>query len=248
MDVTEEELLSVQLYAVRHADAAYVAARPRGRPDRYCRRRRTIRSANARRGHPDDCIGLLFDFRLGAFLGAYVALAVDYRSTHAVLPVMTLRRTRTARRSPVPSSRPPLRPARLARLEQDDVTGADLLSRPVPLLNPSGAGRDDQYLSEQTGVPRGPCPGLEGHGTAARAGLSAAKSGSRRTVPVDQSTGHWRGYAFAKGWEPPFVIFIRTSPWVFTGFTNIGNDTALRCRMRRRLLIFGLRRSTFEKR
>ena len=47
-------------------------------------------------------------------------------------------------------------PVPFARLEPDDVSGADLLDRSTVALDASTAGGDDQRLPEWMGVPGGP--------------------------------------------------------------------------------------------
>src|SRR5262245_36208762 len=52
-------------------------------------------------------------------------------------------------------------PVLLIRLEPNHITWADFLDRPAPLLNPTGAGRDDQRLAERMRMPGGPRAGFK---------------------------------------------------------------------------------------
>ena len=81
----------------------------------------------------------------------------------------------------------------------NDVAGADFLDGAARALRPAAAGGDDQRLAERMRVPGGARAGLEGDaGAAARApGSGGSKSGSMRTVPVNQSAG-----PLPEGWVP----------------------------------------------
>ena len=68
-------------------------------------------------------------------------------------------------------------PVFLTRRDPDDINFADFLGWTTPLLNPTGACRHDQRLTERVGVPCRASAGLERHAAARRA---------RRRVRVEQ--------------------------------------------------------------
>ena len=93
--------------------------------------------------------------------------------------------------------------------EPDHVAGPDLLDRAALALRPAAAGGDDQRLPERMRVPCGARARLEGDAAlpATRAGAVAWKSGSIRTVPVNQSAG-----PLPEGCEPLRLISIPYFP------------------------------------
>jgi hypothetical protein len=93
-------------------------------------------------------------------------------------------------------------PMLLSGREPNDISGPDLLDRAAPSLRPAAAGRDDESLTERMRVPCRPRARLKGYaGALNKCRIGRLKSGSIRTVPVNQSAG-----PLPEGCEPALFI------------------------------------------
>ena len=114
-------------------------------------------------------------------------------------------------------------PVFLTGRDPDNITLPDFLDWTAPLLNPAGATRHDQSLSQRVGVPSRPGAGLKRDGEPdVRDGSFALNRGSMRTEPVKYSTG-----PFLEGYEPlrvMLIVFCESSIDAFGGAATIGCD------------------------